>query len=147
MITVDQDELGYKYQMSDIEACFGLAALKEVDEWLDHRHRLARRYRANLAGVAGLAVVETDSPRKRSSHSLFGILVEERDNFCSALESRGVETNVVQLRNDIYTVFGGQRQALPGMNEVEPRYLYLPIHGQLTLEDVDEICHHIGEGW
>lgn len=143
-ITVDQEVNGYKYQMTDVEACFGLVGLRQSSKVFNHYFNLYDKYHSILIEMNGVWVpphVEGMSP------SLFMIQVERRNDFCRAMESRGVETNMVQLRNDVYTVFGGKRQDLPRMNSVEELYVYLPFNMKISLEDAEEICSLIGEGW
>ncbi len=142
-VTVDQYEVGYKYQLTDVAASIGLVALDELDSVLEHRRKLAEIYETQLSSL-DLTVIKGEF---ESSHALFGVMVERRDDFCRAMRGRGIETNVVQLRNDIYSVFGGKRQDLPNMNAIEDKYTYLPIHTNLTIEDVQEICMEIQKGW
>ena len=142
-VTVDQYEVGYKYQLTDVAASIGLVALDELDSVLEHRRKLAEIYEERLSPL-DLTIVTGEF---ESCHSLFCVLVDRRDDFCRAMRDRGIETNVVQLRNDIYSVFGGKRQDLPNMNKIEENYVYLPIHTNLTTEDVEEICSEIQKGW
>jgi len=44
-------EVGYKYQMTDIAAAMGLAALHEFDTTLAYRQKLFHTYRQGLAGI------------------------------------------------------------------------------------------------
>jgi dTDP-4-amino-4,6-dideoxygalactose transaminase len=63
------------------------------------------------------------------------------------LYENGVETNIVQVRNDTYKVFGGIRQDLPVMNELEFKYLSLPLGMHVREEEVRYICDLIKKGW
>lgn len=148
-ITVDQYERGFKYQMTDIAACFGLVGLHYIDSIVEHRRKVAKVYRDCLAGMSGITLLRDDSetPGWESSYSLFGMLVEDRDDFCKAMGERGVETSVVQLRNDLYSVFGGKRLDLPNMNEVEDKYVYIPVNPVITEADAAEIASEIRKGW
>jgi dTDP-4-amino-4,6-dideoxygalactose transaminase len=148
-ITVDQYEPGFKYQMTDIAACFGLVGLTRINVVIEHRKKIASIYRKNLSRMHGITLLRDDSatPGWESSYSLFGMFVENRDEFCKTMASRGIETSVVQLRNDLYSVFGGKRQALSNMNEVEEKYIYIPVNPIITEEDAHEISSEILKGW
>ena len=52
---------------------------------------------------------------------------------------------MIQLRNDAFKVFGGKKQDLPNMNRLENKYFYLPLHPNLTLDDVAYITKTIRE--
>jgi dTDP-4-amino-4,6-dideoxygalactose transaminase len=72
---------------------------------------------------------------------LFMVLVNgNRDDFAAFLKDRAIETNVAHVRNDLFTVFGGVRKKLPGMDSVERQYLCLPLNSKVSLGDVHAIC-------
>ena len=57
------------------------------------------------------------------------------DEFAKKLLDKGIETNLVQVRNDIFRIFGGKRQDLPNMNYIEDKYIYIPLHTKMTYDD------------
>ena len=138
-MTFDVAEAGYKFQPTDVDACFGLATLPDLDKVIRYRQRLAWEYLKHLRKI----------PRIRSvvggSVWLYGILCEERDDLADYLRANSVECNLIHLRNDIYKVFGGRRWKLPNMDYIEPRYLYLPMNTKVRLQDVRYICAIIGK--
>jgi len=138
-ITMDIEEPGWKLQMSDIMAAMGIGALKSYYDIMAYHYKLQALYTKLLKGIDGLTVI--------GGCWAFPVLVERRDDFGKMLMDKGIETNLVQLRNDIFTCFGGKRQDLPNMNEVEDKYTYLPLHMLVTEEDVYKICSLIRKGW
>lgn len=128
-MTMDIEEPGYKFQMNDIAATLGLVGLANSDRYLKHRQAIADYYRANLQypTISG------------GTDWIFGILVDDRDRIADQLERAGIETNMVHLRNDIFKPFGGKRWRLPMMNRLEPLYLYIPIHTNMTVKDAKYI--------
>mgnify|MGYP001611949505 FL=1 len=58
------------------------------------------------------------------------------------LTKRGVENDLVQIRNDAFSVFG-KKVALPNMGKLEDKYLYLPLHLKVTPKDVEYITNII----
>lgn len=135
-MTFDIEEAGYKYQPTDIDACFGLAALPDIDKIIRYHRDLATEYVKHLPFDHLQSVVG-------GSCWLFGILTEKRDELAKYLKRFGIDTNMVHLRNDIFKIFGGKRQKLPNMDWVESRYLYLPINPKITKTDVQFICKKI----
>ncbi|MEK7583075.1 MAG: aminotransferase class V-fold PLP-dependent enzyme [Patescibacteria group bacterium] len=138
-MTFNIEEAGYKFQPTDIDACFGLAALPDLDKVLQYRAQLANEYRMQLATLNQVRL-----PNK-GSNWLFCVLAEQRDQLAEFLVSHGVETNLVHVRNDIYKIFGGNKLNLPNMNWVASRYLCLPINPKITKADVRHICAKISE--
>ena len=136
-MTFDIEEAGYKFQPTDIDACFGLAALPDLDKVLKYRADLADEYRKELSSVKQVKMLQD------GSNWLFCILAEDRDNLADFLIKSGIETNLVHLRNDLYKVFGGKKLNLPNMNWVESRYLCLPLNTKVGLVEVKIICDTI----
>lgn len=117
---------GYKFQMTDIAAAMGLASLQEYDHILIHRARIFEIYKEH-----GLPMVDG----KTNTYGFACLLVENREEFCEALAKAGIETNVMQVRNDRYSIFSDFKTHLPNMDWVEDRYICLPIHNRMSLDD------------
>jgi perosamine synthetase len=143
----DITEIGYKYQMTDIAAAMGLAALAEFDQVLALRQSLFKRYCENLRPVSGLQIVGDGFTDREHAAWIFTVLAENRRELQEKLRSCGIESNQVHYRNDRYTVFGGRRHDLPNMDTVEDNYLVLPLHTKITFDHVDKICDIIRSGW
>ncbi len=129
-MAMEIEEAGYKYHMNDMSAALGLVGLKHSDEILEYRKNLCNIYAEKLP----------DYPKiYGGSHWLLAILSDRRDALMEYLRDNGVDCDVVQLRNDIFKVFGGKRQELPNMNRLESKYLYLPLNCNITPEDVEYV--------
>lgn len=142
-MTFDIEYPGFKYQPTDIAASMGLAGLLHYDYILSARRAIFDIYKAELSGVEGLQIVEGDE----SVYWLATLLVERRDAFAAHLAEHGIETNLVQIRNDVYKIFGGKRQNLPVMNEIEDKYISIPLHTNMSFQDAFYICKIIKKGW
>lgn len=143
-MTFDIEIQGYKRQMTDIAAGMGIAGLRHYDRIIAHRKKLFDLYKELLSGIQGIVVVDG----KRNTYWLCTVLVNSRDEFAKMLFSNGVETNIVQVRNDVYKIFRGKRvDDLPNMDYVESRYLSLPLHMGITEDNVRFICEKIKGGW
>ena len=142
-MTFDIELPGCKRQMNDIAASMGIAGLKYYHEALEHRRRLFEFYKSRLGCINGIDII--DGPENK--YWLMTILVDRRDDFARALFEADIDTNIVQVRNDIYKIFGGKRQDLPTMNDIEDYYISLPIGMHISHEDVEYICETIKKGW
>jgi dTDP-4-amino-4,6-dideoxygalactose transaminase len=140
-------EVGYKYQMNDISAALGLAALDEFDNTLKYRQLLFAEYTKQLAGIDGLQIIGTGLTDREHAAWLCTVIVENRTDFMKKLRSHKIESGQVHYRNDRYTVFGGRRSDLPNMDSVEDKYLVLPLHHKMTLKDVEYIGQVAKSGW
>jgi len=142
----DITEVGYKYQMTDIGAALGLAALEEFDETLKFRQALYNRYVENLRNTNHVKIVNDFNPIKEHAAWLFTVLVEKRVDCQLKLRSKGIESGQTHYRNDRYSIFDCADE-FPAMDTVDDDYLVLPLHTKMSLADVDRICDALKEGW
>lgn len=140
-------EVGYKYQMTDIGAAMGLAALREFDETLRHRQNIFEVYKKGLKGVQGIKLIGASHNDRTHAAWLCTALVEKRLDFMHKLRDHKVESSQVHFRNDRYSVLGGRRDDLPFMDAVEDNYIVLPLHNHMSTDDAAYICDVIRQGW
>jgi len=142
----DIKEVGYKYQMNDISAAMGLAALEEFDEVLVLRRKLFGKYEQELKNIAGLEFIGGGYTDRVHAAWMCTVTVDNRDKLQKKLRENNIESSQVHYRNDRYTIFGG-RGNYPNMDAIEDRYLVLPLHTQMDEADVSRICDVIKQGW
>lgn len=142
-MTFDIELPGTKRHMHDVSAAMGIVGLRRYDEVIAHCANLFDLYKQNLEGVDGIELL--DGPENK--YWLCTVLVERRDDFAKVLFDADVDTHVVQVRNDIYKIFGGERADLPNMNALEEKYISIPLGVHVTEEDVEYVCDVIKGGW
>ncbi len=142
-MTFDIKVPGTKRHMNDIAAAMGIEGLKKYHSIIGYREELFDRYRNALKDIDGITLV--DGPANK--YWLVMVLVERRNDFARVMFEAGIDTNLVQVRNDVYKIFGGERADLPTMNSIEEKYICLPIGMHITVDDVEYITETIREGW
>jgi perosamine synthetase len=140
-------ELGYKYQMTDISAALGLGALEEWEHVREHRRRLLETYESGLASLPGIQVAGAGHRDRVHAAWLCTVFVDDRVRLQRKLRANGIESNQVHYRNDRYTLFRNCRGTFPHMDAVEDRYLVLPLHTRMRVEDAERIVEVIKAGW
>jgi perosamine synthetase len=144
----DIREVGYKYQMTDIAATLGLAALDEIDETLALRRELFARYEAGMKDIKGVHFIGGGYTDRQHAAWMCTITVAaDRVGIQRKLREHGIESNQVHYRNDRYSIFGTRRSDLPNMDAIEDRYLVLPLHTKMDVGDVDRVCDVLRLGW
>lgn len=141
-MTFDIETYGYKRHMNDIAATLGIVGLSYYDTVIYYRRKLFNMYKELLSGLPGITLVNG----KKNTYWLCTVLVEDRDEFAKMLFENEVDTNMVQIRNDAYKIFGG-RAKLPVMDSIEEKYISLPLNMRTTEDDVYYICKLIRRGW
>ena len=124
----------------------GQPGLEEFDETSRYRKGLYQRYVSNLTNVPHVQIVNDFDPRKEHAAWLFTILVEQRIECQKRLRSERIESGQTHYRNDRYAVFGCDEE-FPAMDAIDDKYLILPLHTHMNLDDVDRICALLKEGW
>jgi perosamine synthetase len=143
----DITEVGYKYQMTDISAALGLAALEEFDSILAHRQSLFRAYEQGLDKVAGISVIGAGHQDRTHAAWMCTVLAENREALQARLHDQGIESAQVHYRNDRYSVLGGRQVGYPNMDTIEDNYLVLPLHTKMSIHDVARVCRVVESGW
>ncbi len=142
----DITEVGYKYQMTDVAAAMGLAGLDALDLQMTLRREMLAGYRERLAGIPEIKLIN-DDPDGGALHCT--VLAENREGLIAKLAEHGIESGQVHYRNDRYSIFEKFRRPgeFPNMDALDRKYLVLPLHMGMTVEDVGRICEVIRGGW
>ncbi len=145
MMCFDINLAGGKMHMNDIAATMGLVALRHYTTVLRYRERMfdIYRYRLDKDRISGLTLVDS----QENTCWLATVLVEKRDDFARKLFGAGIETNIVQVRNDTYKIFGGVRVDLPVLDSIEGKYISLPLGMHTSEDEINYICDTIIKGW
>lgn len=140
------EEIGFKYQLNDVSASMGLAALEEWPETWKYRRSLFDAYKQGLASADVTFIGKDESDRTHGAW-LCTILADNREGLMRKLAERGIESSQVHYRNDRYSIFRDSRGRFPNMDAVDAKYLVLPLHMLMDEEDVERVVSVIQEGW
>jgi UDP-4-amino-4-deoxy-L-arabinose-oxoglutarate aminotransferase len=142
--------MGWKYNMSNIEAALLLPQFARLDAKLVEREALARRYAERLAAVPGIRVpTQSTGPNDVHAHHLFTIWVEggRRDEVVAKLQQRRVEVTVnyraIHLLSYFRDMLGFKLGAFPIAEEIGDATLSLPFFPGMAPEDVDTVVEHL----
>lgn len=142
----DLTELGYKYHLCDFAAALAIGNLPDIPGILAKRRETAAIFDAALRQIPGVQLLRRDADRQ-SAHWVYTLRVQKRLDFVRALKSRGVPTSVVHNRIDHNTLFGGLRDDLPGQTLFDAEQIALPVHEDLTPQDIRTVVEAVQAGW
>jgi UDP-4-amino-4,6-dideoxy-N-acetyl-beta-L-altrosamine transaminase len=145
----EQLDLGLNYRMTDLQAALGLSQLKRLDEFVRRRAALADRY-DNLL----LNQEVSPAPRctgKQSAWHLYVVqLRSEREGYrrgiFDALREAGIGVNVHYIPVHLqpyYRTCGFAEGAFPVAERYYRRALTLPLHAQMSSDQVDLIVRRL----
>ncbi len=141
-------DLGFKYNMMDIQAAIGLHQLPRVMRWWERRQEIFQRYDAEFRGLP-LETPAPPEPDTRHAYHLYTLLVDEatagisRDQFLTAMtrENIGVGVHYLSIPEHPYyqEQFGWKPEDYPAAMEIGRRTLSLPLSPGLSDADVDDV--------
>jgi dTDP-4-amino-4,6-dideoxygalactose transaminase len=124
-------------RLDEVQAAVLAAKLGHLDEWNATRRRLAKRYRDGLSGLV-------EVPPPEGVFHLFVVRTQQRDALKAHLTEHGIGTGVhyplpAHLQSP-YAAFGRGENSLPATEQLAREVLSLPMHPQLSEDDVDYVC-------
>ena len=141
-------DLGFKYNMMDLQAALGLHQLPRIERWWRRREEIWRRYDEELADLS----VETPpppAPDTRHAYHLYTVLVDEqrcgipRDRFLERMkaENIGVGVHYVSIPEHPYyrERFGWRCEDYPVADSIGRRTVSIPLSPGLTDGDVGDV--------
>ncbi len=145
--------LGTNAKMNEIQAAFGLATLKYIDEAIEKRKIIANQYREALDKIKGIYCLN-DIEGVRHNYSYFPVIIDEKKYGLSRdeLYDKLKENNILARRYfyplitdfDLYKKNDDivLREILVSEN-ISDNVICLPIHHELEIDDVDVILGFI----
>jgi len=144
---------GINGKMDEMRSAYGLLNLKQVDNAIDARHRVANRYREALQSVEGITFWN-DMQSVRHNYSYFPIFInaekygKTRDELFFTMKEQGVWSRryFYPLISNFPTYRGLQsanKENLPVGNKMANEVLCLPMHHALSDIDIDRIINCI----
>ena len=127
--------LGYKYNMNDLAASIGLVQLKKLPGMNAHRSALIAAYLDALKGIPGVAPLLPFEPRAYS-YQMFGIRADKRDQLMVFLKSKGIATGCHYTPLSLQPLFAQWGHSAPYVEKEHERFITLPLHADLTLDEV-----------
>ncbi|MBQ6921202.1 MAG: DegT/DnrJ/EryC1/StrS family aminotransferase [Bacilli bacterium] len=134
---------GYRYHMSNINAAIGLAQIKKVDKFIEIRKHICELYLEELIGTKNVSFEKADW--SVASPFMFPILVEngKRDGLRDYLKEFDVETGISYIPLHRFDLFKDDISKYPSTEDVFSKIVCLPIHPNLTDEDIRFVCAKI----
>jgi dTDP-4-amino-4,6-dideoxygalactose transaminase len=143
----DMSLLGWKYNMSNIEAAILLPQLQRLARKLDERQALAARYVERLNGIPGVRIPAQAAGRESvHAHHVFPVWIEskDRDAVVTALQQAGVEVVVnyrpVHLTEYFRKAYGHADGDFPVAERLGDQCISLPYYPSMPLPDVDIVA-------
>jgi dTDP-4-amino-4,6-dideoxygalactose transaminase len=152
----DVSRLGYKYNMTDISASFGIDQLKFVSEWHRKRIKTAEKYNQELINVDGIITPFFNSKTVHAWHLYVIRIIPEkweinRNDIISKLSKLGIGTTVHYKSLHLLSYYKNKYSLMPddfpNAKTLSETSISLPIYPDLSTDEVNYIVNSIFELW
>lgn len=150
----EQQELGFNYRLTDVQAALGQSQLARLDAYIDRRNQLACRYHEKLANLP--LKLPTTSPGHLSAFHLYVVRVSSAAHPCTrrevfdALRAGGVNVNLHYLPVHLqpyYRRIGFAAGQFPEAEAYATEAISLPLYPTLTEAEQDQVIRLIRRQW
>lgn len=131
----DVEYLGYKHHGNSIMASIGIVQLKYLDSDNNYRRELSAKYDELFSNNKLVTPIPVNYKAECSYH-IYAIEVNNRDEIMMALNNADIYPGVHYLDNTNYKIFSYDSGKCPNGHRMSDRILSLPLHMQMTLDDV-----------
>jgi dTDP-4-amino-4,6-dideoxygalactose transaminase len=141
-------DLGFKFNMMDMQAALGIEQLKKLDTFNEKRKRIAEKYIQTLKSYPGVRTQKTKGYIKHAWH-LFPVWVDvkmlgtDRDSFIGAMvkENIGMSLHFIPVHLHTYyrKRYGFRRGDFPVSERIFDGFMAFPIYPSLTDKDVEDV--------
>ncbi len=139
---------GWRYHMSNIMAAIGLAQLQRFLELAAQRQRLAQRYDLRMSGDTRITLLQHDYALVVPHIYVVQLpAMQDRKRLQNDLLNLGIQTGVHYQPNHGLSLYAEKLTVEHGIlreaERIAGHILTLPLHSDLTEQDVDYICDQL----
>lgn len=137
-------EIGFKYQMTNLQAAVGLAQLEKIDQIIQKKRDIAEYYLKNLKDVKNI-ILPVEKGYAKNVYWMFNIVLTgslkgKRQWFMKELLEKGIETREDFVPYNKQEIFLNNNMVIenscPVTNEIYPDGLYIPSGTDISEEEM-----------
>jgi perosamine synthetase len=142
------EEVGFNYRMTNLQAAIGVAQFERIEEIIEAKRAIARKYTAGLKGIRGLRL-PVEKSYARNVYWMYAVVVDPefgmpRDQLAAALGERGIDSRTFFCPLNLQPAYQRRKAvrevSCPEAEILWERGLYLPSGCTLTDEHLTTVC-------
>tara|TARA_B100000686_G_scaffold355365_1_gene473570 strand:+ start:9703 stop:10863 length:1161 start_codon:yes stop_codon:yes gene_type:complete len=152
----DISELGYKYNLTDIAACFGLEQLEHIQSWHKRRVEIAKQYKSALKNIKGLISPHQKDKLTHAWHLFIIQIISKRwrisrDEIINELNKAGIGTALhytpVHMHSYYFKKYGWLPNDFPFAKKLSETVISLPLYPAMQNDEISYIIDTIKKLW
>ena len=152
----DVSHLGYKYNMTDISASFGLEQLTHIDAWHKRRLEIVNFYDGNISNIEGFILPKHTSGKVHAWHLYVIRIIPEmwkitRNDLIKKINEKGIGTSVHYIPIHMHSYYSKKyrfnHSDFPIAEELFKTVITLPLFPKLTDKQVEYIISTLIDLW
>jgi perosamine synthetase len=143
------EEMGWNFRMSNLQAAVGCAQLERLDEFVERKRRMGKRYNELFSSLTSCLLPLASTPYAENIYWVYGIVLNDEVPFDAAEAMRRLAAAGIGTRPFFWPIheqpvfrrmglFVGER--LPVAERLARRGLYVPSGLALTEEQIKEVA-------
>ena len=153
----DVSELGYKYNLTDVAASFGVWQINQLDKWYKRRLSIYNIYQNSLKNIEGIICPRNVNEKEKHSHHLYIIRLLpnswkiSRNKIIGLLNEAGIGTSVhyipVHMHSYYHKKYGYRPNDFPNAKLYSENVISLPFYPALNDKQLSYIINSINRLW
>lgn len=143
----EQLSLGYNYRITDLQCALGLSQLKKLDEFIERRKDLVKRYNEAFNNIKEINIPYQLEGCNNSWH-LYVIQVPKRKEVFDSLRKAGIGVNVHYIpvyKHPYYQENGYDKVKCENAESLYEHIISLPLYPKLTNAEQDYVIEKVIE--
>jgi dTDP-4-amino-4,6-dideoxygalactose transaminase len=152
----DVSEMGYKYNMTDIAASFGIDQLKKINLWHKKRKVISEKYKIGFNNIEGIILPIHSNGGLHAWHLYVIRLIPNlwkisRNELIEKINKQGIGTSVhyrpIHMHSYYVNKYGFKAEDFPIAKEVYETSISLPIYPKLKSTQIDYVIEKLKILW
>ena len=152
----DVSELGYKYNMTDISASFGLWQLRHFNNWHLRRIEISNKYNTELNGIEGVICSTNKVSTDNALHLYIIRIIPDlwkisRNELINKINQKGIGTSVhyipIHMHSYYKKKYGFKPDSFPQSKALSETIISLPLYAALKDKEVNYVTNTILDLW
>lgn len=147
----EQQDLGYNYRMTDIQAALGLSQMNKIDQFIERRRKIAQLYNEAFRELEGV-ITPYETQEAKSGYHLYVIRLDlkkikaTRRAIYDALIAENIGVNVHYIPvyyHPYYRELGYQKGLCLQAEEAYEKILTLPLFPSMSDKDIEDVIRAV----